>query len=173
MLKDFSQFINENQDNSNSEEISREEATRLFNLGLIDNFEFFQKGGLDEMRERLESLLGVELVPVFSSIEEDSPDEDTDLHYVIFEFSPEPVPGIENYTEQPTISIYENETVQLMHDATPYPSVANTQEEASMMSVALIPSPVPIDKFTKKDYDDLIDHLKHEYGEDEEYDGFN
>ena len=114
---------------------------------------------MQQTKEQIEQLLNVQLIETYCSQSDDNEDE-THGHFKTFEFSPNPVPEIEQYAEPPIVAIYEGGKIQLFHDATPYPCAVNTRTETREMIQALIPFPISINQFTKEDYDNFINTLK-------------
>ena len=113
-------------------------------------------------REKLEERFGVDLVIDLDSAQENCADEEFG-NFIQCSVSPSPIP---NY-EPPTVVIYyEQDRVQFFHDASPYPVAANTAREARDMSQCLNPYPVKLDQITKEDFDNFINTLVEEYGEE-------
>lgn len=124
------------------------------------SIEELYKLGLVNAKEVIESRLGVKLVKIGDSAEYD--DDDDYGAYDLYETDPRPF--LDEEAEPAIISIYEElDMIQLWHDATPYPSAANTEMEARRMMQTLAPSPVPVDSFTRADYENFIEVIRENY----------
>ena len=112
---------------------------------------------------KLQELFGVDLVIDLDSAQEDCTDEEFG-DFIQCSVSPNPIP---NYEPPIVVIYYEQDLVQLWHDASPYPVAANTESEVRDMWSALNPHPVRPDQITKDDFDNFINRLVEEYGEEE------
>jgi hypothetical protein len=112
---------------------------------------------LEQTREFLSKKFGVELVVTFDSRLENCADEE----FGEFLQCEPKIDHNSNFLSEypPCILIYENELVQLFHDATPYPVAANTKAEARDMSMSLCPHPVHHTLCTVEDFNNFINEL--------------
>jgi hypothetical protein len=114
-------------------------------------------------KEKLEKLIGLELIVTLDTREEAGCEDEEFGHYLQCELNiGNPIPDC----EPPMIVLYEKEKVQFFHDATPYPVAANRADEKREMQMFLNPSPVHIDQITEDDFTNFINSLIEEYGED-------
>jgi len=112
---------------------------------------------LEQTREILSKKLGVELVVTLDSRLENCADEELGE---FLQCEPLVDHGSEHLSDYPPcIVIYENELVQLWHDATPYPVAANTKAEARDMMMSLCPCPVHHTLCTVEDFNNFINEL--------------
>jgi len=115
-------------------------------------------------KEKLEKLIGIELIVTLDTREETGCEDEVYGHYLQCELNMEnPIPDY----EPPVIVLYENERVQFFHDASPYPVAANTAQESREMTMFGNPAPVHIDQITEDDFTNFINLLVDEYGEEE------
>jgi hypothetical protein len=113
-----------------------------------------------EIKEKLEKLIGFELVEVFNSVEDPGCEDEENGEFITYE------PNIGGVLDPPpVINIYENGKIQFFHDASPYPVRANSDEEARWMMMALIPAPVDFEDLQPSDFSDFLNGLLEEYGE--------
>lgn len=113
-------------------------------------------------REKLEERFGITLSIDFDSAQENCDDE-TFGNFLQCSITPNPIPEC----EPPIIVIYyEQDLVQLFHDATPYPVAANLKNEIRDMRSSLNPYPVRTDQITEEDFDNFINLLVEEFGEE-------
>ena len=112
-------------------------------------------------KEKLEKLIGLELIVTLDTREEIGCEDEEYGHYLQCEpnFS-NPIPE----QEPPCIVIYENDHVQFFHDATPYPVEANRHHEREMTQF-LCPYPVHVDLIIEEDFTNFINTLIEEYGD--------
>jgi hypothetical protein len=114
-------------------------------------------------KEKLEMLIGLELIVTLDTREEVGCEDEEFGHYLQCGLNMEnPIPDY----EPPMIVLYENELVQFFHDASPYPVAAHTAQEAREMLMFLNPAPVHIDQITEDDFKNFISSLVDEYGEE-------
>jgi len=113
-------------------------------------------------REKLEKRFGVELSIDLDSAKENCADE---MFGNFFQCAIRPNP-IPNYESPYVVIYYEQDLVQLFHDAQPYPVAANLKNEISDMRSSLNPYPVRTDQITEGDFDNFIKGLVEEYGEE-------
>ncbi len=111
---------------------------------------------------KLQELFGVDLVIDLDSVKEDCADEEFG-NFIQCSVSPNPIP---NYEPPIVVIYYDQDLVQLWNDAAPYPVAANTESEVRDMWSALNPYPVRPDQITKDDFDNFINRLVEEYGEE-------
>jgi len=107
-------------------------------------------------KEKLEELFGISLMPSYDSREDNNPDEVLG-HFVCYE--PDPLPFEEMADCPPIVAIYETGRVQFFHDASPYPTLSNTQAEVKVMAQCLNPFPTPIERITKGDWEHFINSI--------------
>lgn len=113
-------------------------------------------------KEKLEKLIGLQLIVTLDTRQETGCEDETYGHYLQCEFdAPNPIPDY----EPPMVVLYENEKVQFFHDATPHPVAANSESEKREMSMFLNPSPVHIDQITEDDFKNFMNALIGEYSE--------
>jgi len=104
---------------------------------------------------KLQELFGVDLLIDLDSAQENGPDEEFG-NFFQCSVSPNPIPD----QEPPIVVIYyDQDLVQLWHDATPYPTAANTAREERDMMMCLNPYPVRPDQITKDDFDNFINRV--------------
>jgi hypothetical protein len=121
---------------------------------------------LEQTREILSKKLGVELVVTLDSRLENCADEELGE---FLQCEPLVDHGSEHLSDYPPcIVIYENELVQLWHDATPYPVAANTKAEARDMMMCLNPYPVHHTLLTADDFQSFMNKLMEEAAEYDE-----
>jgi hypothetical protein len=106
---------------------------------------------IDEVKQKVEKLIGLELIPVFDSREDEGCEDEEYGHYVSFE----PNLGME-LEYPPIVNIYEGGRIQFYHDATPYPVLANTEEESRWMMMTLCPAPVEFSDIRDDDFNNFI-----------------
>ena len=111
---------------------------------------------------KLQERFGVDLIIDLDSAQEDCADEESGNFFQCV-VSPNPIP---NYEPPYVVIYYDRDLVQLFHDAQPYPVAANTAQEARDMTMSLNPWPVGSDQITKEDFDNFINGLVEEYGEE-------
>lgn len=119
----------------------------------------------EKLKAKIEKELATTLNPIYSSRDDNNEDEEFG-HYVVYEALPNPLASIEDRVEPASIKVYDQDAVQLYHDATPYPVKANSEKQAKMMGLALTEAPVPSFSLTKQDWQNLINKLLSEYGDD-------
>ena len=110
-------------------------------------------------KEKLEKLIGLELIVTLDTREELGCEDEEYGHYLQCALNcANPIPE----QEPPCIVIYENDLVQFFHDATPYPVEATRQHEKEMTHF-LCPYPVHVDLITDADFTNFINVLIEEY----------
>lgn len=113
-------------------------------------------------KQELESLLFTQLVAVYSSREEQTPDERYG-HYTCYKAHPNPVAKVAHLSEPPVLKVYDQGLVQLYLDSVPMPVAANSAEEQWYQRNCLCEYPVRLDQFSQQDWLGLVEQVLEEF----------
>lgn len=148
MLKNFSDFIFENEKSKTLEEYV-EDVKKILNVETEIRFDSRDEDGeYDEYdghfvnvytgkdlrsHRRVSAMygLGEPLIPDLQELAEKYPDT--------------------AFSDPPFIQVYDNGTFQVWYDATPYPVSYHTPQEGKSMMLHLDPVPLPLEKMKKED----------------------
>ena len=113
-------------------------------------------------KQELERLLATQLVAVYSSRDEQTPDERYG-HYTCYEAHPNPIAKVAHLSEPPFLKVYDQGLVQLYLDSVPRPVAANTAKEQWYQIHSLCEYPVRLDQISRQDWLGLVEQVLEEF----------